>query len=588
MENLLDKITMDEWEMIDTYRRNYVDADYASTTMAPSKQVLQSWSNSKRDLYKLLGNNLIVSEEFNYSKSEALMERELESLFEGWETCGRERRTGRKFWQAIWAWRDNTFPTNEYYLAFDFDPNDKSVSEEEHNRNTKIKNGISHLLQLNDIANNKYTGESFSITLPNGKEFKINSGCKVMKALAKIADAFNLPEFEDFRICQSYVTNTRMIKSNLTLSIHPLDYMTMSDNECGWDSCMSWENEGCYRQGTVEMMNSPCVVVAYISDKNAMSISSNGEWSNKKWRQLFIVDKDVIFSVKPYPYINNDITTYTMNWLKNLAEQNMGWSYGQETPIHWTYDDELMSGGQPFKFSFHTNLMYNDVGSIAYHHMYYNNTKVMPKVYTMNYSGDSQCMWCGGVEKLREDSLSCDSCSGIMICSDCGERVYEDEVYYIGNDIYCENCFRDYMANCDFCEDDFPRKEAFNITPYIDDPKNKDKIYIMDSAFTACSDCLYNWLKESIKDPSAIIYKNKRIFSDESTEYFINITDVTEDGIDDLLPYSMRRVYKNTESISKFIDEVHSTTYYSLYSNARNDFTEISPKEFLMELKEHI
>ena len=40
MENLLDKITMDEWKMIDTYRRDYVDAAYATTIMTPSIGVL--------------------------------------------------------------------------------------------------------------------------------------------------------------------------------------------------------------------------------------------------------------------------------------------------------------------------------------------------------------------------------------------------------------------------------------------------------------------------------------------------------------------------------------------------------------------
>ena len=587
MENLLDKITMDEWTMIDTYRRDYVDAAYATTKMAPSKQVLQIWSDSKQDLYKLLGNNLIVSNEFNYSKPQDLIVTELEELFEGWKTCGREERTGKEFWLAIWAWRDSNFPINKYCI--DFEPEVKKLSEEENNRNLKIRNGIARLLQLDSIANNKFTGESFSITLPNGKEFKINSGCKVMKTLAKIADAFNLPGFEDFRICQSYVTNTKMIKSDLTLSIHPLDYMTMSDNECGWHSCMSWEDEGCYRQGTVEMMNSPCVVVAYISDKNTMPIGNDGEWNNKRWRQLFIVNKDVIFSIKSYPYADNNITEYVMNWLKTLAEKNMGWSYGQETPIHWTYNDQLIAGDQPFKISFHTNLMYNDVGSISYHHMYYNNTKVMPNSYIIDYSGDSQCMWCGSIEGLCEDSLACDSCSGISICSDCGERIYEDEIYYIGDNKYCESCYREYMAICDFCNDDFPNREVFNIVPYINDPKDKDRIYLINTtAVTVCNDCLYNWLKENIIEPSSIIYGNEMTFNDEPTEYLINITDITKNGVQDLLSWSIRYVYENTENIAEFIDELQSRRYYSYYLNTRNNCTKISYEELLTKLEERI
>ena len=586
MDNLLDKITMDEWEMINTYRQNYVDACCSTSTMLPSKELLQIWAHENQNLYKLLGNNLMVSDVFSYSKSEELMKRELEGLFEGWETCGREQRTGKKFWVAIWNWI-NSFPTNDYYLAFAPESIDEMVSEEEHNRNVKIKACMSHLLMLSDIANNKYTGESFSITLPNGKEFRINSGCKVMKTLAKIADAFDLPGFEDFRICQSYVTNTRMIRGNLTLSIHPLDYMTMSDNDCDWDSCMSWEGEGCYRQGTVEMMNSPYVVVAYMSAENNMTIG-NGEWSNKKWRQLFIVNEDVIFSIKSYPYPNDDITEYAMTWLKQLAEQNMGWSYGQMKPIHWAYDDELMAGGEPFKFSFHTSLMYNDVGSIAYHHMYYNNTKVMPKVYEINFSGDSQCMWCGSLEELREDSLACDSCSGIMVCSDCGERIYDDDVYYIGNDRYCECCYRDYMASCNLCDDNIPREESFILTPYIDDPNNKDTIYITDPALTVCDNCFYEWLKENINEPSAVIYCNANMFNGDPIEYFINLADLSKNGINDLLSYSIRQIYNRTKNLADFITEIKSVTYYSLYSDKRSNHEQVPLGDILTKLEERI
>ena len=49
----------------------------------------------------------------------------------------------------------------------------------------------------------------------------------------------------------------------------------MSDNNSGWESCMSWRNNGCYRRGTVEMMNSPYVIVAYLMLEELVSVLEN-------------------------------------------------------------------------------------------------------------------------------------------------------------------------------------------------------------------------------------------------------------------------------------------------------------------------
>ena len=56
---------------------------------------------------------------------------------------------------------------------------------------------------------------------------------------------------------------------------------------------MSWFEKGEYRQGTVEMMNSECVVVAYLESTTNMTIR-DGEWNSKRWRELFVVDENVL------------------------------------------------------------------------------------------------------------------------------------------------------------------------------------------------------------------------------------------------------------------------------------------------------
>lgn len=586
MDNLLNTITADEWEMIDDYRDVYVGASITDP-MTPSKEILNYWAEAKDNLYKLLGSNLLVSKDFSYSKPETVMASELESYLEGWSVCGREERDAHAFWQNIWNWKNNNFPISEYFYS----PEKGAViynetTEEINRKNRKMRLLLNDFLRVKGLAINKYEGESFSITMPDGKELKINNGCKPMKILAKIAKAWNLEGYEDFRLCQSYVANTKFLSGTLYLSIHPLDYMTMSDNECDWDSCMGWQNEGCYRQGTVEMMNSPYVIVAYLAAADDMGMPRGNSWYNKKWRQLFIVDKNVLFGIKAYPYANEELSEKTIDWIKELAEINMGWTYEQEKAIHWSYDDELFVNNESFFLKFYTNFMYNDVGSANFHHLYYSKDILKNSVVSggkryvdINYSGISECMWCGSIENLREDSLCCDNCEQVAFCSCCGERIYdEDEICYVGNDTLCRYCYDERIGTCDSCCDDFDNDDLKTIKVYINNEDNQS-IYVIDYNTTLCPDCFNNFVKENVINKDlTVIYQD----SWEEQIYCINIEDLKLEAASKLLPYSLSKAYEKNSDITYFRNSIKTdpdlryyVSYYSMESYIARRYDEL-------------
>ena len=141
-----------------------------------------------------------------------------------------------------------------------------------------------------------------------------------MRVLQKMAKEFDLPDFDIFRNHISRITEVRKSKVKFTLSIHPLDYMTMSDNVNGWESCMNWtQGPGSYRAGTIEMMNSPLVVVAYITTKPYYPANTSIEWTSKSWRELIIVHPNTICSVKSYPYYNIAFDKALVNWLAEIG-----------------------------------------------------------------------------------------------------------------------------------------------------------------------------------------------------------------------------------------------------------------------------
>ena len=291
-----------------------------------------------------------------------------------------------------------------------------------------------------------------------------------MKILGKLAKAYDLPGFEEFRIAHSQIHNQKRLHGTLSISIHPLDYMTMSHNACGWSSCMDWTDEGSYRRGTVEMMNSDCVVVAYLESSSPFyPLDNDFVWSNKKWRELFIVDNNVIAGVKPYPYEHTDLEKMVLDWLKELATKNCGWEYTNSTHIfshdYHKHNDEL---DRDITLRFWTDAMYNDFcdGHCAYLGL------DIPCVYDRSYSGPSQCLNCGDIHNDfdNEGMLVCEGCDSSTRCDHCGER--HDPSYMHEMDdglLICDYCYESYVEECHLCEGSFLRGNLSEVYLALDE-----------------------------------------------------------------------------------------------------------------------
>lgn len=191
------------------------------------------------------------------------------------------------------------------------------------------------------LATNRWDGETFQVPLKDeGKFITVQENSKVIKTIGKILQKYpEITEQEtwtEFVNTHSLVLNNKKVTGNLCLSIHPLDYVTASDNDSCWDSCMNWRDDGDYHGGTIEMMNSPYVVCAYLESETPMNLGNGMLWNNKKWRQFFIVHNDFIAAIKGYPVWNRELEAIVLAWLKELAEK-AGYSY-LPTLYKWNTD----------------------------------------------------------------------------------------------------------------------------------------------------------------------------------------------------------------------------------------------------------
>ena len=420
--------------------KDYIEVYAASghkTLSAPLEYIMRNWNAEKEKLYHFLGDNLIISKDISFVEGEGEIQNRINDECFNYDSEDQLRQKSYAF-------------TKEWYEKFLYDLKSRykdKFSKDDFEKLYDARFKLSDLLSLDVLTTNIYDDETFVIPNPQDitKPIKVMKGAKASKMIGKIAKAYSIPHFEEFRLKHSQALNQKTLHGKLCLSIHPLDYMTMSDNDSGWSSCMSWKNNGCYRQGTVEMMNSPMVIVAYLAAKDPMKLIEDKDylWSNKKWRELFIANENIICEVKAYPYDNHNITDECLNWLRELANKYYG--YEKYTDKIYTFDTcEPNYSYKDVTVTPQTNIMYNDFGNN--HHILYSKDLEEKSVYNFSYSGESECMICGtsgdDFDWDTEEDLTDLDCSEIVRCYVCDDKIYNnDPSYEVDGCVLCSWCY---------------------------------------------------------------------------------------------------------------------------------------------------
>jgi hypothetical protein len=502
----------------------------------PPEDYLSFWDKNKRKMFKLLGNKFIYSCPFQYEKPKVEIKRELTNLNLG--ECSEEENS---FYLFLKEFRS--------FLGYGKSPRSGRLISD--STFTTILNNIISPNMYDIFAENSFRGTVKERAADKTKELRLQSGGKIAKAIQKILnyykediikwqelcqieedpencigkaftennDLFEL--FEKFRLIYSMVFNDKLIKGTLNISIHPLDFMTMSDNNSKWTSCMSWKGEGCYRQGTVEMMNSNCVLCCYITrNKNNFfdfrdhsntlreiktEPSEDWVWNNKHWRQLVYFNKDIIVGGKAYPYLNDEISKTVVNEIRKLAKENLNWDYKYGPEL---YKDMLhiksmyginrargyrMNNPRKKNIIFHTNAMYNDFIADYPEFNYWCCRNKVKKTTIINISGPTKCLCCGSTQHMRMDNFDMDYDGD-------GVELYHDRFFNVDS-LICFDC-KEEKFTCDICDDQSSILKFYTIDYYDGTEKKVCKNCMAE--IKVCPDCGRGF----IPDRNDIVYLN--------------------------------------------------------------------------------
>ena len=442
-EKLTDKDKMIIESYIDRYTINC--GSVARRSRAPLSTLLAEWDIAKSEyLYKLFGEKFILEKEIEYTEPKAALETKI-------TIACRAGNVMYDFYAIYRKWYDT--------LSFSCYSKESEV--------------LWYLICPSVLVGEKMGDDRYvatklplEINFDDNHKIKVETNTKPMRLLGKIVKMFNLDAeaFESFRLEHSRILNTKKLTGKLCLSIHPMDYMTMSMNKEKWTSCMNWSEPGGYRGGTVEVMNSNSTIVAYLkSDNNVLEWDdAPNSWNSKKWRILITMNDEHILAIKSYPYHNEELIKTCLEWMRHLAGKNLNTYMGSIIEVPYASTFKCEDNGQYYNIDMEDETaMYCDWGCATHYgcfnlySTYEESSEEKPHRIIHKYCGERTCMICGSANEYYYDEsyVACEDCCSnaddeSYYCEECGNYVSEEDAIFIDGHAYCEDCIDRVADRC--------------------------------------------------------------------------------------------------------------------------------------------
>lgn len=324
--------------------------------------------------------------------------------------------------------------------------------------------------------------------------YKVPKGMKISKAMKLfIKDPVVLDKLQTK---MSMILQENKISGTLCFSVHPLDYLSLSENTFNWRSCHALDGE--YRAGNLSYMQDSSTIICYLrSDKKAIlpNFPEDVLWNNKKWRMLlfFSDNKTAHFAGRQYPFFSkealniikqqflepefycNFCTPWT-NWRLRDIDQ-----FEEPSYLNWLNEEHVAMRGRVFKI---TDLITDIKNPRHFNDLLYSSCYIPYYGWVKDYSirvkehfsigHDVPCLYCGEEHVSTSSTMLCidhevkfGKCESeeFIRCEYCGEYVHINNLSLDKEDNYiCQDCLDEYFIYCECCGE-YVEEESSVIDP---------------------------------------------------------------------------------------------------------------------------
>lgn len=380
----------------------------------------------------------------------------------------------------------------EYPKVVEFELDDKSKDSY---LKDFINDTVDDLWEQHDLANflrRQRNGFYSNQVIVSEDRDDIPVGMKLLKAFKFfVQDEKVLRKLQDIA---SDIIQKNKIKGRLCISVHPLDFLSLSENVNNWRSCHALDGD--YRAGNLSYMVDKTTFICYLKPEKVEEVvlpdfPSDVKWNTKMWRVLLFFDLnwDVMFAGRQYPFSS----PAALNFVKDeiLPRINMGkWRPWENKKIRGVELDKMgeyvmlstpyipLGNGLVSLNELITNepgsLQYNDLlSSTCYDPMYtFRERGPLENPLSIGFStsrftkirvgGQVKCLRCGQAPIELNNSVLCMNCeleygnsdSDLFNwCDCCGRRFIEDDGFYIEDygEYICPTCAETMTDYCEEC-----------------------------------------------------------------------------------------------------------------------------------------
>ena len=315
-------------------------------------------------------------------------------------------------------------------------------------------------------------------------DVKCSVGQKTSRVINKVCHQFGVDLHESYNARFAELAdelNPLELPRTAVLSVHPCDYLEMSNVSNPWSSCHNLE-DGCYKAGTLSYMLDTSTLIFYTTNRELYGLLYEAP---KITREVFCYAPGVLLQSRLYP---NCEDSESRACYRALVQSAMAKCEG--VPNLWSLKTDPDCVAE-YITTQEDSSHYPDYANEEY----YANISILKGVdfgsNSILIGAPARCLSCYSIV-YEHDSLFCEDCSDERRCDSCGDVVDSDDLYYVDGGHYCSNC----VSHCDMCEEYF--LSSMNVVTDADG----DHIYMCDSCLQEhadiCSACGEYFVRDAL------------------------------------------------------------------------------------------
>lgn len=312
------------------------------------------------------------------------------------------------------------------------------------------------------------------------QSFGVQEGNKLSKSFKKFVQNPNTVRWMQ-DVASRYMQEDK-IEGYLYLSVDPIDFLTISENNENWRSCHALDGD--YRAGNLSYMVDNSTFIVYLaSPKEQILDNIPVKWNSKKWRMLAHTKwGHCVYLNRQYPYSCDELVNQAAKLIekylpgfytepiecgfkiahctnKNFIFETLQMSLGGRV-----YDSEDIIDAQDYigycdlidSGTYTTIAILNDEEFSSYindieHMSLEEETRRFRRIFSIKIGEPALCPCCGKEYICQQDSFLCDECIALydadedffLSCQCCRKKLNSDGAYFLKDNCYCEKCYKE-------------------------------------------------------------------------------------------------------------------------------------------------